>query len=370
MLALSFITWDIDPNIITYPKEIRYYGLLFGLAFFASFSLIKKMFEHENISEEWLDKLLMYCVGGTVIGARLGHVFFYDWEYYSQHLLEIPQVWKGGLASHGAAIAIVIAMWAYSKFVTKGTKSMFWTLDKVVIGVALSAAFIRVGNLMNSEIIGGKSESNSAFFFKYPAKQSISSYFFTTEDLVEISEPTETDKQDNFNYPVSEVSVLIESSSIVEEDVNDFFNKFNYYKNYNYEPENENSWHKEEHFFVTKDKPTLTKTVDGFNVHFKIGIIPRIPTQLLEAASYFVIFLLLIWGYWKRAWYKKEGLIFGIFFLLMFSARFIIEFWKVHQTDALANAELNMGQWLSIPGILIGVVFIAFSLTRSKKEIV
>jgi len=80
MLALSFITWDIDPNIITYPKEIRYYGLLFGLAFFASFTLIKKMFEHENISEEWLDKLLMYCVGGTVIGARLGHVFFYDWE--------------------------------------------------------------------------------------------------------------------------------------------------------------------------------------------------------------------------------------------------------------------------------------------------
>ena len=141
-----------------------------ALAFVVGFNLTKRMYDNENAEEGWLDKKLIYAVVATVVGARLGHVFFYEWEYYSQNLGEIVQVWKGGLASHGAAIALILAMWIYAKKVTK--KSVFWGLDKLVIMVALAGFFIRSGNLMNSEIIGGKSESDVAIFYKYSANTS------------------------------------------------------------------------------------------------------------------------------------------------------------------------------------------------------
>ncbi len=110
------------------------------------------MFRAENAPEEWLDKAFVYVVVGAVIGARLGHVFFYDWDYYSKHLMDIPQIWKGGLASHGGAIGIILALWIYSRRVSK--KSILWILDKVVVPTALAGCFIRLGNLMNSEIYG------------------------------------------------------------------------------------------------------------------------------------------------------------------------------------------------------------------------
>lgn len=368
MSMFSFIIWDINPNIIESPITIRYYGLLFGFAFFAGFTLMKKMFANEKISEEWLDKILMYAVVGTVVGARLGHVFFYDWDYYSQHLLEIPQVWKGGLASHGAAIAIVIAMWIYSKRVTKGTKSVLWTLDKVVITVALAAGLIRIGNLMNSEIVGDKSNANTAFFFQYEAKKTLSYYFPVDLNAIKIKSTDKTIDENGFDYPVGLVTVSILNKNIVEADIDEFYTNFNYYKNFDYEKGSKNSPDKELHYFTLDKKPTITKTSDGYTVSFDIGIIPRIPTQILEALSYFSIFLLLILGYWKREWYKREGLIFGVFFFLMFTARFIIEFWKEHQTELLAKATLDMGQWLSIPGILIGLIFIVLALSKKKKE--
>ncbi len=360
MSIFGFITWDINPNIIESPIMIRYYGLLFGLAFFAGFTLMKKMFANENISEEWLDKILIYAVVGTVVGARLGHVFFYEWDYYSQHLIEIPQIWKGGLASHGAAIAIVIAMWVYAKRVTKGTKTTLWTLDKVVLTVALAAGLIRVGNLMNSEIIGDKSEANAAFFFQYEAKKSIARYFYADAENISFSdEKTNNIEKEGFNFPLKKITINIQEPNVKVADAEEFYQVF-YANTY----QNNNS--SEEHFFATKQKPTITQTPNGISIDATIGIIPRIPTQILEAISYFVIFILLFWGYWKQEWYKREGLMFGVFFLLMFSARFIIEFWKEHQTDSLAEASLNMGQWLSVPGILIGVVFIAMAMRKDK----
>ena len=98
-----------------------------------------------------------------------------------------------------------------------------------------------------------------------------------------------------------------------------------------------------------------------------IGIIPRIPTQLIESGSYFLIFILLFIGYWKWHWYKRQGLLFGMFFVLLFSARFVIEFWKEHQTLD-GNASLNMGQWLSVPAIAIGLFFIAKAVMKKPIE--
>lgn len=163
-MLLQYITWNVSPEIGSIgPLTFRWYGLLFAAGFLVGLYIVRRMFRAENAPETWLDKAFIYVVVGAVLGARLGHVFFYDWDYYSQHLAEIPQVWKGGLASHGGAIGIILALWIYSRTVTH--KSILWILDKVVVPTALAGCFIRLGNLMNSEIIGKSTEVSWAFIF-------------------------------------------------------------------------------------------------------------------------------------------------------------------------------------------------------------
>ena len=161
---LAYITWDASPEIVKIgPLTLRWYGLLFALGFLLGLYIVRAMFRAEKEPEEWLDQIFIYMVVGAVVGARLGHVFFYDWEYYSQHLSEIPAVWKGGLASHGGAIGIIIALWIFSARTAK--RSVLWILDRVVVPTALAGCFIRLGNLMNSEIVGTPSDAPWAFLF-------------------------------------------------------------------------------------------------------------------------------------------------------------------------------------------------------------
>lgn len=164
MLIFNYITWAPDPEIFSLgPLSVRYYGLFFALAFLLGYYIVDRMFKRENAPEEWLEKLFIYVMVATVIGARLGHVFFYGWDYYSQHPEDILKVWQGGLASHGGAIGILVAIWLFSKLVTK--LPMLWTLDRLVISVALAAVFIRMGNLMNSEIVGSPTTMPWGFIF-------------------------------------------------------------------------------------------------------------------------------------------------------------------------------------------------------------
>lgn len=173
MSLLSYIVWDIDPEIISSPIAIRYYGLLFACAFISGYYVLQKMFERDSVSKEWLDSVLMYVIIGTVAGARIGHCLFYDWAYFKDHILEIflpvqfePEFhFTGfqGLASHGATIGIILALWLWSRKISK--KHILWILDRVVVTAALGAFFIRFGNLMNSEIIGGPTDVPWAFIF-------------------------------------------------------------------------------------------------------------------------------------------------------------------------------------------------------------
>jgi phosphatidylglycerol:prolipoprotein diacylglycerol transferase len=165
MILLNYISWNPDPEIFSLgPLTVRYYGLFFAMGFLLGYYIIEQMFKREKLPEKWLDKIFLYMVIATVIGARLGHVFFYGWDYYSQNPAEILAVWHGGLASHGGAIGILVAIYFYSKNVTK--KSMLWILDRVVVPVALAAVFIRMGNLMNSEIVGRVTDIPWAFWFQ------------------------------------------------------------------------------------------------------------------------------------------------------------------------------------------------------------
>lgn len=161
---LEFITWNADPILFNFgPLHIRWYGLMFAIGFWLGTLIVGKMFRHEGAPESWLSILLLWVVGATIIGARLGHVFFYQWDYYSQHPEKIIAFWEGGLASHGGTIAIIIAVLLFSFFTTK--RSPLWTFDRLVIPIALVGAMIRIGNLMNSEIYGYPTSLPWGFIF-------------------------------------------------------------------------------------------------------------------------------------------------------------------------------------------------------------
>lgn len=266
---LNYITWTADPILIGHPVTIRWYGLMFVIGFFLGYMIMKRMFRHEGAPEKWLDILLIYVVIATIVGSRLGHVFFYAWDYYSQHPVEILYTWEGGLASHGGTIGLMIAVVLFSIFVTK--RSPFWTFDRLVIPIALVGALIRIGNLMNHEIYG------------HP-----------------------TDLPWGFRFVV-----------------------------------NVHQW------------------LQGAEPIFSA---PSHPTQLYEAGCYLALFVLLMWMYWKKNAERRPGLIFGVFFIVLFTSRFIIEFVKNPQEDFEIGMTLNMGQWLSIPFILMGIGFVIYSM--------
>lgn len=259
---LDFIHWNVSPEIFSAGRiSIRWYGLLFASGFLIGYYIGEKMLKSEKVSQKWIESLFLYIIIATVIGARLGHVFFYDWNYYSQNPDEIIKIWHGGLASHGGALGIFIALLLHSRIITK--RNVFWTIDRIVIPTALVAAFIRLGNLMNSEIYG-----------------------------IETSLP----------------------------------------------------W--------------------GFIFERNMETVPKHPTQIYEASCYLLTFVLLFYMYWKTGLKDKQGFFTGLFFILVFVSRFLIEFIKEDQEAFESGMALNMGQWLSIPFIIVGVILVVRALKR------
>lgn len=160
---LNFITWEADPRLIDSFVTIRWYGLMFAIGFLIGYKIVERIFKHEGAPERWLGTLLLWVIAGTVIGARLGHVFFYEWDIYSQNPIRILYIWEGGLASHGGTIGVILGVLCFSWITTR--KSPLWTFDRLVIPIALVGALIRLGNLMNHEIYGHVTDVPWAFRF-------------------------------------------------------------------------------------------------------------------------------------------------------------------------------------------------------------
>lgn len=152
-MIFASIVWDVDPVLLHLGSwEIRWYGLMWGLGFIFAYEIMARLFRKEQYPENWVDKLFIYCIVSSVIGARLGHCLFYEWDLYTAHPVEILKIWKGGLASHGGVFALILALIIYSKKVTK--KNVWWLFDRMIPAVAIVCLCIRFGNLMNSEIFG------------------------------------------------------------------------------------------------------------------------------------------------------------------------------------------------------------------------
>jgi len=162
-MTLQIIPWDVNPEIFRIGNfAVRWYGLLFASGFVIGYYILRKVFKNEGLGDATLDRLTVYVAVGTIIGARLGHCLFYEPAYYLANPVEILKVWHGGLASHGAAIGIPLAIWL---FVRKEKKPFIWAIDRVVIVVALAGVLIRFGNLMNSEIYGVETTLPWGFVF-------------------------------------------------------------------------------------------------------------------------------------------------------------------------------------------------------------
>ena len=168
------IDWTVTPELIDGWKTPNWYGLLFVTGLIIGYFVVKRMFKKEGIGEETLDKLVMYMIVGTIVGARLGHVFFYGpyfdevidgrlVEGYFSHPINILKVWEGGLASHGAAIMILIGLYIFSKKTVQ--KPFLWILDRISAPIAIGGTFIRLGNLVNHEIVGHPTDVPWAFKF-------------------------------------------------------------------------------------------------------------------------------------------------------------------------------------------------------------
>ncbi len=272
-MIFDVITWNVDPEIFSIGQlSIRWYGLLFASAFLSGYLVFTRFLATDRLTAEMLDQLLIYIAIGTVVGARLGHCLFYEPEYFLKNPVEILKIWRGGLASHGAAIGILISLWLY---IRKHKLSFLWLIDRIVIVVALGGAFIRLGNLFNSEIYGG---------------------------------PT--------NLPWG----------------------FEFVRDKIYDP----------------NTGALLPTVASH------------PTQLYEALSYILIFTVLFTFYRKLYTKVRDGYIFGVFMILLFTARFFIEFVKNDQVGFESGMTLNMGQWLSLPFIFAGVAMIVWTKMKPR----
>lgn len=164
MDILLSVTWNVDPTLFTiFGREIRWYGLLWVIGLIVAVYGVQRIFKREDLPEKWFDSLFVYMIVGIIAGARLGHCLFYEPAYYLANPVEILKVWEGGLASHGGVIGIIIAVWLYSRKVTK--LSMLWTFDRVMVPTGFTAAMIRLGNLMNHEIYGGPTDQPWGFRF-------------------------------------------------------------------------------------------------------------------------------------------------------------------------------------------------------------
>ncbi len=354
-MILNFVNWNVDPEIVGFwGLSIRYYGVLFAASFFFGYIIIQKIFKKEGLKVELLDKLTVYMAVGTVLGARLGHCLFYEPAYYLANPIKILMIWQGGLASHGAAIGILISLWYFSK---KNKKSYLWTLDRIVIVVALAGFFIRSGNLMNSEIYGIETQNKSGFVFT----GSFSQKFSDTDFIKKIRFIKDKDDkliQERF-IPLTmnitfdkKIKDKAQIKNIITYDINSKLSR-------NLQNKKENLFYPPNTEFTYK----LEKKDQCFVASLSVLGLPKHPTQIYEALLYLFIFLLLYFIYNRKRTYVKQGLIFSLFLILMFTVRFFIEFIKEDQVGFEKGMSLNMGQWLSIPFILIGF----FLLYRSLK---
>jgi prolipoprotein diacylglyceryltransferase len=365
MADLHFIIWNASPEIFSFSLPIvegtislRWYGLLFASGFLISQQILYYIFKKEGKPASDVDTLTVYMVIATIIGARLGHVFFYEPDRYLANPIDIIKVWEGGLASHGAAIAILIALWIYARKKKPG-QNYLQILDRIVILVALTGALIRLGNFFNSEIIGKQTHSNYGVFFARPITDILKrNDIFTDIRYVKI------DSADQ-KYPYPPIKILCEfnrEKNYQEQNLRRFLvNEVADILMYN--------GRVREHISQGDFIYDLVQDENGtWYAILSTLAVPRHPTQLYEAGACILLFIFLFWLWSRHKEQTKPGMIFGWFMVILWTFRFFIEFLKEPQVEFEYDMALNMGQLLSIPFVILGIIVLVYAYKNKFAE--
>ncbi|HLU88424.1 MAG TPA: prolipoprotein diacylglyceryl transferase [Cyclobacteriaceae bacterium] len=358
---LDYVVWSPDPAVFSGFDRLRWYSLFFALGFIISQQIMIYFFRKEGHDERLVDRLTIYMVIATIVGARLGHVLFYEPERYLSNPLDILKVWEGGLASHGAAIGILFALWLYARKVPG--QNYLWVVDRIVIVVAMTGALIRFGNLMNSEIGGKPTGTDKGFVFARDTEELLGTLKLPIEDIdAYLPEDRSGELTGSGKVPVNfDIEIAkggyeeADLRKALESDVKYVLTQFRSSQNHLAEDP------------TTPLDYTLTDKGDHYLATIQTFGITKHPTQIYEAITYFVIFLLLLLGWFKYKEQLPEGLYLGIFLVSVFGMRFFWEFYKENQVEFEEDLTFNMGQSLSIPLVIAGIILIIYALKKGLK---
>jgi len=361
---LNFIIWDVSPEIFSFgERSVRWYGLFFALAFVIGSIILYRIYRREGRSEKDVDTITIYMLISTVIGARLGHCLFYGWEYYLENPIEILYIWEGGLASHGAAFGILFGIWLYSR--KHPDQSYLYLLDRIVITIAIAACFIRMGNLMNSEIIGKPTKDPFGFLFVHDSKKLLEEHLKSNVNSISFELNGKDTTVAGIHYAGVDAILniqLFNPNNAGEFVQNAFIPALN---NCSYCNDHLVSLNKGTYRMVHKGENSITIAVPIYGI-------PRHPTQLYEALTSLLLFGILLFLYYKTDSGFREGRLFAIFVIWIFGLRFAHEYFKenqeVFESGMQQSLGLNMGQLLSIPLIVAGVYILIRSFRKDLRQ--
>jgi len=369
-MSFLYLIWNASPEIAKIGMiSLRWYGVLFALGFLISQQLLYYIHRKEGKPEKDVDTLTVYMVVATILGARLGHVIFYQPEMLWQSPLEVllPFTFEPsfrltgylGLASHGGAVGILFALWLYSRK-NKPGQSYLQVLDRIVILVAITGALIRTGNFFNSEILGRPTDSPLGVAFVNRLTEAFEQDRDRTLEQVSIRKDPDGAPAPNGRQPIL-IYLFFKPGTATP-------SAHHYVTSYA-------QWYisKMDEFVDRSGSAFLDYQIveerEGQPVAvIKTYAIARHPAQLYEAISCVLLFLLLFWMWWRQKENTPPGLLFGWFMVLLWSLRFAYEFLKENQVDFESKLPLNMGQLLSIPLALVGVAILV-GVYRRKKSI-
>ncbi|MEM6525067.1 MAG: prolipoprotein diacylglyceryl transferase [Bacteroidota bacterium] len=386
---LSYMIWSTNPDMFIFPdwfpyiagRPVRWYGLLFALGFLVSQQIMFFIYRKEGKPEKDVETLTIFMVIATILGARLGHVFFYEPDKYLANPIDIIKIWEGGLASHGAAFGILFALWLYTRYeittkwwyvipigikakrVKRPNQNWLQVVDRIVIVVALTGCLIRTGNFMNSEIYGIPTGSDYGVVF---ARNLKNPPFLADSSPIEEIEATKDESREltDGKVPLTlKVKFKNQPDVLTRESLDRYMSsRFagllsggRYYVN--------------DHITAPGTlNYQLTQNSDGsFSATVNAHGISRYPTQLYEASTCLLIFTLLYVLWWRMKIKTPDGLLLGLFLILLFGLRFVHELFKENQVAFEDELSYNMGQLLSIPLILAGVYIFFRAITLNKK---
>jgi len=360
MNMLGYIIWTFDPSLFTLSftdYAPRWYGVLFALGFILSQQIMFRIFKKEGKPEKDVERMTTYMVAATIIGARLGHCLFYDPAYYLANPIKILMVWEGGLASHGGAIGILVAIYLFCK---KYKYRYLWVLDRLVIVVALTGAMIRTGNLANSEMEGTLTNSDIGVVYARQTYEYLAKNVHKKVADVDFKKEGPLTSENAGIVPITAVLEFERGYKLSAADLSRIESLKSDMLRYT-----EIREHIDFGEGALKTRAYDEEGISYVEIYLQGKV--RHAAQMYEAGYCMLLFISLFWLWANKREHLPQGFNFALFMIVLWSARFVDEFFKMNQEAFEENLTLNMGQILSIPLTIAGIIIMFWVFKKGIK---